>query len=278
MNTHKIPKRPGPAALATTIGLLLAAAAAAAPLNPTPAMTVGTATVPTPESAAPAVALPPELASYDIGLVLGGQIAHDGLGKQVSMDALMRGIKDAADGRIATPAEREAAMQYMHDSRDALAERNRQAARDFLEKNAKQPGIVALPSGLQYRVLVAGDPKGQSPGPTDQVTVRYRASLADGTEIDRSETHDRPASFRVNSVFKGWQEAFSQMKPGAKWQLFVPPELGYGKNSPPSIPPGALLIYDIELLQIQTAESMPLIRPAATPGSKQAAPAEKAPH
>jgi FKBP-type peptidyl-prolyl cis-trans isomerase FklB len=119
---------------------------------------------------------------------------------------------------------------------------------------------MSMPSGLQYRVLNKGDSSAKSPGPTDQVTVRYKASLADGTVFDRSDTHDRPAMFRVNSVFKGWQEAFLAMKPGAKWQLFVPPELGYGANSPPGVPPGALLIYELELLQV---EPTPPMDPAA---------------
>ena len=87
----------------------------------------------------------------------------------------------------------------------------------------------------------------------DQVTVRYRASLLDGREFDRSDTHDRPATFRVNSVFKAWQEAFQNMKPGARWQLFVPPELGYGGNTPVGVPPGSLIIYELELLKIEPA-------------------------
>jgi FKBP-type peptidyl-prolyl cis-trans isomerase len=148
----------------------------------------------------------------------------------------------------------------MRDAREALAEKNRAAGREFLDRNAKQPGVMTMPSGLQYRVLNKGDSNAKSPAPSDQVTVRYTASLADGKVFDRSNAHDRPATFRVNSVFKGWQEAFLAMRPGAKWQLFVPPELGYGANSPPGIPPGALLIYELELLQV---EPTPPMDPAA---------------
>ncbi|MDB6087111.1 MAG: peptidylprolyl isomerase [Gammaproteobacteria bacterium] len=135
-----------------------------------------------------------------------------------------------------------------------------------MERNAKQSGVITAPSGLQYRVLAAGDPHGKSPAPTDQITVRYRASLADGTEIDRSETHDRPASFRVSGVFKGWQEALAAMTPGAKWRLFVPAERGYGSNSPAPVPPSALLIYDLELLRIDPPEAVPMHGSASAGG------------
>jgi FKBP-type peptidyl-prolyl cis-trans isomerase len=210
----------------------------------------------TPAAAPKGPALTPEEASYDIGLMLGSQLKHNGVAPTVSMDAVIRGMKEAVGGRAVTAQERDAALRFMRDARDALAEGNRAAGRNFLERNAKEPGVMSMPSGLQYRVLNKGDSNATSPAPTDQVTVRYRASLADGTELDRSDTHERPAMFRVNSVFKGWQEAFLAMKPGAKWQLFVPPELGYGANPPPGIPPGALLIYEIELLQVEPAPPM----------------------
>jgi FKBP-type peptidyl-prolyl cis-trans isomerase FklB len=207
-----------------------------------------------------------EVGSYDVGLMLGNQLEHDGVNKTISVDALVRGMKDALGGRAMNPEEREAAQRFVRDAREGLSEKNRALAKEFLERNGKVPGIVTMPSGLQYRVLAAGDASGKSPLPTDQVTVRYRASLADGTEYDRSDTHDRAATFRVNSVFKGWQQAFLAMKPGAKWQLFVPPELGYGNNSPPMVPPGALLVYEIELLKVEPAAPMdPNPKHAAAP-------------
>jgi FKBP-type peptidyl-prolyl cis-trans isomerase len=127
----------------------------------------------------------------------------------------------------------------VRSSHESLAESNRAAAREFLARNGKLPDVHSMPSGLQYRVVSDGDPATKAPSLTDQVTVRYRASLLDGHEFDRSETHDHPATFRVGSTLKGWQEAFLAMKPGAKWQLFVPPELGYGANTPPGVPPAS---------------------------------------
>jgi FKBP-type peptidyl-prolyl cis-trans isomerase FklB len=219
----------------------------------------------------------PAVGSYDVGLMLGSQLEHNGVAPIVSVDELIRGLKEAVGGRSVTAQERDAALRFMREARDALIEKNRTAAREFLERNAKEAGVMSMPSGLQYRVLNKGDSKANSPRPTDQVTVRYRASLADGTEFDRSDTHDRPAMFRVNSVFKGWQEALLAMKPGAKWQLFVPPELGYGANSPPGIAPGALLIYELELLQVEPTPPMDPAdarRPPPTPRAKPAAPPE----
>jgi FKBP-type peptidyl-prolyl cis-trans isomerase FklB len=245
------------ALLAPHAAALRAATASAAPIA---------ATAPR----APAVA--PQTGSYDLGLTLGNQLNHDGLGATISLDALVRGMNDALGGRASSPAERDAALQFVRDARENLSEVNRGLARQFLQHNGKEAGVVTMPSGLQYRVLAAGDASAKSPLPTDQVTVRYRASLADGTEFDRSDTHDRAATFRVNSVFKGWQQAFLAMKPGARWQLFVPPELGYGSSSPPMVPPGALLVYDIELLQIDAAPPMDsskraaeLVRPSSEP-------------
>src|ERR1700730_7250543 len=239
------------------LGLLAAATACGSPVA---APSVVAAETTPAATAAKAPPVTPEGGSYDVGLMLGSQLEHNGVAAIVSLDAVIRGLKDAIGGRAVTAQERDAALRFMRDARDTLTEKNRAAGREFLERNAKQPGVMAMPSGLQYRVLNKGDSKAKSPAPTDQVTVRYKASLADGTVFDRSDTHDRPAMFRVNSVFKGWQEAFQAMKPGAKWQLFVPPELGYGANSPPGIPPGALLIYELELLQVEPA---PPLDPAA---------------
>jgi FKBP-type peptidyl-prolyl cis-trans isomerase FklB len=191
--------------------------------------------------------------SYQIGVLLGNQLEHNGLAPGMRVEELVRGLKAGLAGHEQTTADRDSTLHFMRSALETLAASNKAAARDFLARNAKESGVQSMPSGLQYRVLAAGDSSGKPPSPTDQVTVRYRASLLDGHEFDRSESHDRPATFRVNSVFKAWQEAFQTMKPGARWQLFVPPELGYGVNTPPGVPPGSLLIYELELLKIEPA-------------------------
>lgn len=200
--------------------------------------------------------------SYEVGLLLGNQLEHNGLASKLTSAELIRGLKEGLAGREQTAAERDMTLHFMRETHESLAAGNEAAAHEFLTRNAKESGVVSLPSGLQYRVLTPGDPSGKPPGRMDEVTVRYRASLADGHVFDRSEAHDRPAKFHLNSVLKGWQEALLAMHPGAKWQLFVPPELGYGANTPPGVPPGSVLIYELELLRIDPA---PPLKGSATP-------------
>jgi FKBP-type peptidyl-prolyl cis-trans isomerase len=136
-----------------------------------------------------------ETASYQIGLLVGSQLASSGLGSTVSRESLVRGIDEALAGRIPSTAQKESAQQFIRAARTTLAARNAEQARLFPDKNAHERGIQSLPSGVQYRVLAPGDPTVPLPGPRDQVTLRYRASLADGTEIDRSTITASPRCF-----------------------------------------------------------------------------------
>ncbi len=116
---------------------------------------------------------------------------------------------------------------------------------EFLASNAKKQGVITLPSGLQYKVLEEGT--GRSPGPNDSVTVHYRGTLIDGNEFDSSYGNNEPATFQVGGVIPGWTEALQLMKEGAKWQLFIPPDLAYGKRGPLS---DRTLIFEVELISI----------------------------
>jgi FKBP-type peptidyl-prolyl cis-trans isomerase FklB len=241
-----MPKRSSGTALTAIVGLLASTAiVAGAPLAEVPAS--GTPNEGAARQVPSGAAL--EAASYDVGLLLGTQLATNGLGSSISRTALKRGIDEALGGHAASTAQTETAQQYIHASRTAFATRNTDAAHKFLEKNLHASGIKTLPSGLQYRVLEAGNASAPLPGPRDQVTLHYRASLSNGTELDRSDEHSQPAVFRLNSVIEGWREALSAMRPGAKWQVFVPPELAYGAHSPPPIPPGSLIVYELELVR-----------------------------
>jgi FKBP-type peptidyl-prolyl cis-trans isomerase len=191
-----------------------------------------------------------EAAIYSLGLTFGGQLHHSGLKEGMSTDALMQGIRDGLKGKTATSEDKLRVSKLLQSAKEAAGAKNSVAAREFLAKNTKSEGVTTLPSGLQYKVLAAGNAALPSPKPTDQVTVQYRGRLLNGTEFDSSYSHGQAASFRVNSVIKGWQEALSLMKPGAKWQLFVPPQLAYDVNSPAAIPPGSLLVFDLELVKI----------------------------
>jgi FKBP-type peptidyl-prolyl cis-trans isomerase len=139
------------------------------------------------------------------------------------------------------------------EKRKAEAETNKKAGAEFLAANKTKPGVITLPSGLQYKVLTEG--KGDSPKADDTVTVNYRGTLIDGTEFDSSYSRNQPANFQANHVIKGWTEALQLMKPGSKWQLFIPSELAYGDMSRPKIPAGSTLIFEVELLSFKKPEA-----------------------
>jgi FKBP-type peptidyl-prolyl cis-trans isomerase FklB len=202
-----------------------------------------------PATAAPA-AQPAPSPSYSAGLQVGEGMYRAGFTNEIDTDAFMRGLKDALAGKASTAEDRDRLNQFVAEIRNNVVARNHTAARDFLAKNGAAKGVVTTASGLQYKILAAGDAKAPSPGPSDKVTVQYRGTLLDGTEFDSSYSRGTPASFQVNGVIKGWQEALVLMKPGAKWQLFVPPELAYDVNSRPPIPPGSLLLFDVELISV----------------------------
>jgi FKBP-type peptidyl-prolyl cis-trans isomerase len=138
--------------------------------------------------------------------------------------------------------------------------RNKEEEDRFLAENKNQPGVVTLPSGLQYRVIWPGF--GRPPQPNELVNLNYRGSLIDGTEIDSSYVLGQSAEFSVSAVMAGWKEALLLMPAGAKWQLFIPSELGYGERGlSRRIPANATLIYEIELISIRDRNSS--VSPAA---------------
>ena len=194
-----------------------------------------------------------EQASYAFGVTFGEQLRRSGVSEDILMDALTQGIKDAFGGKKADVAGQQQLTQYTRHVRDTVGARNKAVAGDYLASNAKAKGVKTTPSGLQYRIVAPGKTKAGSPGPDDQVTVQYTGKLLDGTQFDCSYTHGGPSTFQANHTLKGWQEALGMMKPGSKWELFIPPDLGYGSNPPPGIPPGSLLVYDVELVGFQPA-------------------------
>jgi len=161
-------------------------------------------------------------------------------------------MKDASAGKtLLTDTEaRDAIMAFQTQARTQLAAKNKKAAEEFLAANATKAGIVSTPSGLQYKVLAEGS--GESPKSLDNVTVHYKGTLLDGTEFDSSYKRNQPATFGVGSVIKGWTEALQLMRPGAKYELFIKPELAYGEAGRPGIPPNSLLTFEVELLSFQS--------------------------
>jgi FKBP-type peptidyl-prolyl cis-trans isomerase FklB len=225
---------------------------------------------PTPPAAAPtppAPTLTNEQASYLFGLSLGESLHGVGLGNQVVLDQLTKGVKDALGGKKSSRADQQQLQEYVRATAMAASAHNKAAADDFLAKNGKEKGVQTTASGLQYKVVKAGDAKAPAIAPTDEVTVNYRGKLIDGTEFDSSYSRGQPAVFPVNGVIKGWQEALVLMKPGASWQVFVPPELAYGPNPRPGIPGNSLLIFDIDVVSAKSKAATP--PPAATPKATQ---------
>jgi len=196
-------------------------------------------------------------AARSLGLLLGAKLPQLGLqANAVDLPKLTQGLEDVMSGKAqASQADVQKANTLLVQSRNVMAQRNEAAAHRFLAANARRPGVKTTKSGLQYKVLNAGS--GASPQQTDQVTVNYRGTLLDGTVFDSSYARGRPETFPVKGVIPGWQEALAMMKPGAKWQIFIPPELAYGANSPPPIPPNSVLTFDVELLNIAPTSPSP---------------------
>ncbi|KZZ45380.1 peptidylprolyl isomerase [Thalassolituus sp. HI0120] len=130
-----------------------------------------------------------------------------------------------------------------------MAEDNKSKAKDFWTENASKEGVEQTRSGLQYLVLEEGS--GNTPAATDMVKVHYHGTLLDGSVFDSSVDRGQPISFGLNQVIPGWTEGLQLMKEGGKTRLFIPSELAYGDRAAGTIPPGSLLIFDVELIEVQ---------------------------
>jgi len=202
--------------------------------------------------------------SYAIGMNVGKNIANSKL--EFDRAYFNAGFYDAIDGEqrmtdedmMATlTALQQKSVQKAQEESAKLSEANIKAAEAFLAANQSKEGVVTLESGLQYRVINAAD--GDKPAADDVVTVHYEGRLEDGTVFDSSYNRGEPATFPLNGVIAGWTEAVQLMSPGAKWELFIPPALGYGDRAVGQhIKPNSLLIFDVELVSIGEDE------PAAT--------------
>lgn len=125
------------------------------------------------------------------------------------------------------------------------------AAKSFMTENAKKPGVVSLPSGLQYKVVRSGPADGLRPKVSDEVMVHYEGKLVSGEVFDSSYERGTPMPMGLEGIIPGWVEALQLMRPGDEWTLYIPPALGYGEQgSPPAIPPNSPLIFRIELLGV----------------------------
>jgi len=198
--------------------------------------------------------------SYVLGAYYGGDWKRREIEvNDLNFEEFIRGMKMSLAGEKSAVTDQEikdTLNQFqtnltarVQEKRRVAGEKNKAEGETFLAANKDKPGVVTLPSGLQYKVVTEG--AGDSPKPEDSVTVNYRGTLIDGTEFDSSAKRGQPATFRVGGVIKGWTEALTKMKPGAKWELFIPSELAYGERGNSSIAPNATLLFDVELISIQ---------------------------
>ncbi len=207
---------------------------------------------------APELKGPKEKLSYALGMDLGTQFKRQSI--DINPDIFLQAVKDTLSGGKMLMTEEQARAAIMDLQKEMMQKRQAQMAADaeknkaegqaFLEKNKTAEGVVVLPSGLQYKILKAGE--GKKPVLDDTVVCNYRGTLINGTEFDSSYKRNAPASFPLKGVIKGWTEALQLMPVGSKWQLFIPPELAYGeRGAGDAVGPSATLIFEVELLSIK---------------------------
>jgi FKBP-type peptidyl-prolyl cis-trans isomerase FklB len=208
--------------------------------------------------AAPAAPPPMKDVSYCIGLKIGQNMKQQEIA--LAPDDFMEGLKNGLSGAKPrmTDADMDKVLQAFQEDMTArlegkmkrLAEENKKKGDDYLARNKTAAGVKTLASGLQYKVLREGT--GKQPAAADTVTVNYRGTLIDGTEFDSTYTRKEPATLVVNEIIPGWTEALLLMKEGAKWQLVIPPSIGYGdRGAGRLIAPNSVLIFEVELVKVK---------------------------
>ena len=202
-----------------------------------------------------------EKVSYAIGMQIGKNLTREGV--DIDTAVFLRGLVDVVTGSkpLLTDDEARAVITKLQQEtmakRDAemkvAGEANKKEGETFLAENKKKEGVVTLPSGLQYKIIKQGT--GPKPVATDNVVCNYRGTLINGKEFDSSYKRGQPATFPVGGVIKGWTEVLQLMPVGSTYQVWVPSDLAYGSRGPsPEIGPNALLIFEIELLEIKKGE------------------------
>ncbi len=190
--------------------------------------------------------------SYGIGISIAKNLQKDGL-DNIDVDLLSKGLNDVFQENDLKVSQEEAMaviQAYVGKAQEKKMAAAKEEGAKFLEENAKNEGVVVLPSGLQYMVLEEGD--GPKPTGEDKVTTHYHGTLLDGTVFDSSVERGEPVSFAVNGVIPGWTEALQLMSVGSKWKLFIPSDLAYGdRGAGGQIGPNETLIFEVELISIE---------------------------
>lgn len=195
--------------------------------------------------------------SYSIGVNIGQNLAGQGIMGAINLDAFFEGIRDVVTGEPQlTQDEMMAALEAFQTQlmeQQAIEIAAIQAESEaFLAANAQEDGVMTTDTGLQYTIIETGDASGVSPTLNDSVLAHYHGTFIDGEVFDSSVDRGEPAEFGVGQVIAGWTEALQMMKPGDKWRLFIPSNLAYGETGSGPIGPFTALIFDVELLQVNT--------------------------
>ena len=191
-----------------------------------------------------------------LSYAIGQNIAQNIKAQNIDLDPKVVGYAVAAglkgDKPEVTPEEQQKAIQSLQQAAQAKsmadAEKNKAISAEFLVKNKGKNTVKVTGSGLQYEVMKEG--KGKKPTIKDKVTVHYTGTLVTGAKFDSSHDRGQPAEFPLNGIIKGWQEALQLMPEGSVYRLYIPPELAYGAQAQPGIPPFSVLVFDVELLKI----------------------------
>lgn len=183
--------------------------------------------------------------------------------ENLDLDAMVAGLRDGFDEKGESRLGDEDLDQLIRDFQGRMmaaqqkqveeeAGKNLEASENFLAENAKREGVTVTDSGMQYEVLASGEEGAASPTLNDTVEVHYHGTLPDGTVFDSSVERDKPATFGLQQIIPGWQEALPMMKEGDKWKIVLPPSLGYGEQGAGGdIGPNQVLIFEIELLDVK---------------------------
>ena len=194
---------------------------------------------------------PMDTTSYSLGIVLSQNLKSQGF-DSIDASSLAKGFEEglAGSGSVTPEQANQYIQQFLQKKAATAGAAAREEGETFLEQNAKRPEVKVTESGLQYEVLKEGS--GASPSATETVNVHYHGTLTDGTVFDSSVERGQPIEFPLNRVIAGWTEGLQLMKEGGKYRFFIPYDLAYGpQGSPPTIPPYAALIFDVELFKVK---------------------------
>ncbi|MFK8011735.1 MAG: FKBP-type peptidyl-prolyl cis-trans isomerase [Marinicellaceae bacterium] len=206
------------------------------------------------------------ITSYSVGYRMGLEFAgREGSELELNIEEAIKGIRDAATKKDPSIAKEDMVLnlkgyenmmkKMQYDAFMKLADDNQKRADEFLAENRKKKGIKELASGIQYREIEDG--QGNNPTMDSEVVIHYRGSLIGIDDVNNYQEFDstfvkgEPRTLKVNTALKGWQEILPLMRPGAKWQIFLPPELGFGVRGQSPIGPNEILVFDITLLEVK---------------------------